>query len=184
MSQTRLPYFLSLCLCLFFAHVHMAYAADAIPGQAAAEEGAKVKATPKFKPLGDTKYKKNWKYCPKADQLVVSNQEWGVEGGWQTMGISFATSIIAFEGAHWSGVNLGKIICLYRGEGVTFPVSIGRTDMVLRPVGRYWKDINSDATSLDCVRSSPNDCPFVFQDDISGSSKNIKLIYNEIMGIK
>ena len=170
-----------LLLGLFSLSFLVAYAQE--NEQAAGTPQAQVKK-PKIKPLGEKKYKRFWRFCPVADALIYNNQSWGARGNWETMGLSFASEITAFEGVHWTGVNLGTVACLYKGSGVTFPVAIGRKEIVLKPEGRYWKKDDADGTSWSCVRSDPKDCPFVFHDEVSGSAKDMSTIYQEIQSLK
>jgi hypothetical protein len=156
-----------------------AFAQVGAPG----EDATKVQAKPKEKPLGIVKYKRFWRFCPSVDELIYNNQSWGAKGHWETMGLSFATEVTAFEGIHWTGVNLGTVACLYKGSGVTFPIAIGQKSIVLKPEGRFWTSDKS-GTSWACIRSDPKDCPFVFRDQISNSAKSIEVIYQEIRSLK
>lgn len=107
----------------------------------------------------DTVEKREYRFCPAADKLVKQNQIWSAPGGWKSHSASFVKSIDTFVGAQWIGVNLGKILCLYRGpKATTFMVSIERDNLMHAPsTGRWDKDLGGYRI---CHSTSPADCPF------------------------
>lgn len=78
-------------------------------------------------------------YCPPVADLEKNEQGVWVskdEGGWKSMKQSFATQVVKFEGAQWSGVGLGSVMCYYTsGKGAdSFPVSLQYSVLVKNPV--------------------------------------------------
>jgi hypothetical protein len=55
-------------------------------------------------------------YCPPPEQLALDNLFWGAPGGWVSYTESLDKKIIRFEKAQWQGVNVGKILCIYKGD--------------------------------------------------------------------
>jgi hypothetical protein len=115
-------------------------------------------------------------YCPQASSLKLSQDLWWTApGDWKSDSQSFVSEIDHFIGVQWTGINVGKVICLYRGKGkANFPVAMIRETLVPEPSGNLWGPNQQGQRS--CQSDEITDCPFL-------SEKNKKVgpdIYNQL----
>ena len=98
-------------------------------------------------------------YCPRQSELFKKDQFWYGPNSWRDYSPSFASHINNFAGAQWVGVNIGKIICLYKGLEVNdFPIAVERDNLMKKPVGTNWK---ADVSGYQiCKSDRVEDCPF------------------------
>jgi hypothetical protein len=98
-------------------------------------------------------------YCPQQTELYKKEMFWYGPNSWRDYSASFVKTINNFSGAQWVGVNVGKIICLYKGVGEdNFPVAIERDNLMKKPDGEHWK---SDPSGYQiCKSDNMMDCPF------------------------
>lgn len=111
-------------------------------------------------------------YCPAPESLQKEDLIWSAPGGWVSYSESFDKKIVGFVKAEWIGVNVGKIICLYKGNQVnSFPVALElkHNKLVPIPSGAQWgKEHNG---RKECLAGAVKDCPFQFEK--SAEDKNI-----------
>lgn len=101
--------------------------------------------------------------CPAPGSLIKKDLIWGTPDGWVSYGESFDTKIVSFQRADWVGVNVGKIICIYKGDKkLGFPIALEKKyqEMVLSPTGNAWGPPDANG-SKQCVSSDIKDCPFI-----------------------
>lgn len=117
-------------------------------------------------------------YCPKQSELYKEEMFWHGPNTWRDYSASFVKNINNFAGAQWVGVNVGKIICLYKGlEENNFPIALERDNLMKKPEGENWK---SDASGYKkCKSDSIMDCPFVPQEVKANEN-----VYDFLSGIK
>jgi hypothetical protein len=102
-------------------------------------------------------------YCPKQTELYKKEMFWYGPNSWRDYSASFVNTINNFSGAQWVGVNVGKIICLYKGvEENNFPVAIERDNLMKKPEGEHWKPDPSGYQI--CTSDNVMDCPFLPQE--------------------
>lgn len=100
-------------------------------------------------------------YCPEAKDLIRDGLTWGAPNGWVSYDKSFIQSIKQFTGAHWIGINIGKIVCSYEGdEKLTFPLLLENEQYVAAPSGASW-GVHVDGIT-NCLSNNIIDCPFRF----------------------
>jgi hypothetical protein len=106
--------------------------------------------------------------CPIASALKFNseNQTWSSGKEWQGYEQSIVTEIQSFIGAQWTGVKIGKIICLYQGKNATdFPVSLEQrfipekgSTLILEPTSENW---GAEVQGYRfCKSTNVMDCPF------------------------
>lgn len=102
--------------------------------------------------------------CPTADQLVKKDLLWGASGGWVSYGESFDKQVLGFVKVEWIGINVGKIICIYKGDRkFAFPIALEQkhNNMAQSPAGYHWtRDLGG---RKECVSNNVKDCPFTFE---------------------
>ena len=108
-------------------------------------------------------FARNIYYCPEAIDLRLGpNYTWFVSGNnWISDKISASTSILRFQGAHYSGNNVGVVTCLYLGNNLNdFPIPMRASGQIMEPGLPVWKK-NAEG-SYDCVTVNNQvcDCPF------------------------
>lgn len=98
-------------------------------------------------------------YCPQSTELYKKEMFWYGPNSWRDYSASFVKTINNFAGAQWVGVNVGKVICLYKGvEENNFPVAIERDNLMKKPEGENWK---SDPSGYQiCKSTNVLDCAF------------------------
>lgn len=103
-------------------------------------------------------------YCPTPDQLTKEGLFWNAPEGWVSYGESFDNRVTGFTKVEWIGINVGKVICIYKGDKrFGFPIALEqkRNKIVPSPSGYGWgKDRGG---YKDCVSAHVKDCPFLFQ---------------------
>lgn len=103
-------------------------------------------------------------YCPSAEKLTKTDLFWNAPGGWVSYGESFDTKVTQFVKAEWIGINVGKIICIYKGDKrFAFPIALEQkhTKIVPSPTGHFWsKDLGGHKV---CISQHSKDCPFQFE---------------------
>jgi len=103
-------------------------------------------------------------HCPNVKELSRIGLWWQVGDVWKSYSESFVEHIRTFTGAQWIGVEVGKIICLYKGrETLTFPVALETAHPILvpAPTGKNW--ITTDEGYKKCFSDDVKDCPFTQQ---------------------
>jgi hypothetical protein len=103
--------------------------------------------------------------CPIESLLTRDqNMRWHVGTEWKSFTQSFVTEIGSFIGAQWTGINVGKIICLYQGKNsFEFPIAIEQKEstLFLEPTSDNWSTkINGYRI---CQATNVADCPFFVQ---------------------
>lgn len=103
----------------------------------------------------------NW--CPSPHELTKKELFWSAPQGWVSFGESFDTHIVSFIKAEWIGINVGKIICLYKGDKrLGFPIALEQkyNKLVPTPSGFKWKNLGGYE---ECVAQDVKDCPFEYE---------------------
>lgn len=116
-------------------------------------------------------------FCPNSEDLFRSGVYWATKDGrWKNYTPSSADKIINFIGAQWSGIHVGKIICLYQtNEAVSFPLAVEQvmSQGAIEPSGLGWSALANNFKL--CKSASTADCGFYYE-----SPKDISNIYSEI----
>lgn len=114
--------------------------------------------------------------CPKPEELVKNGLFWGTPtGGWKSYGESFDTSITGFQGAQWVGVNVGKMICIYKGNlAMAFPITVQNDTLTQSPSGGSWG--NDLGGYRNCHSNNMADCPFTVKTQV----QNMQEIYDSL----
>ncbi len=121
-----------------------------------------------------TKTTKNL-YCPEIGKLMKKEMFWGAPGGWKSYSQSFVDVIDSFSGAQWVGVNVGKMLCVYKGKGsFEFPVVLQNDTLTPIPEGQKW--VKQSGGYINCLSSDALDCPFKFEE----TTTDIKNAYKEL----
>jgi len=99
--------------------------------------------------------------CPaiKALKKDETKMTWSAGGKWKSYGTSFVNKIASFSGAQWNGVNLGQVICVYRGnEQTDFPVLLVYGTLANEPHDGAWsKNLGG---YRNCTSKKQNRCAF------------------------
>ena len=115
-------------------------------------------------------------YCPKASDLQRQDFYWIAPGGWRSYDTSFSKSMKEFAGAQWQGLNVGKVLCVYKGASSgTFPVILQRGNLVITPHGHSWYPLREN-NLINCDSSHIEDCPFYQLSAEKGPSNNQELV--------
>ncbi len=115
-------------------------------------------------------------YCPQPSKLIKNGLYWGTAtGGWKSYSESFDTTITSFLGAQWVGVNVGKMICIYKGNlAISFPITLQNDILSQVPSGDLWgKD---QGGYRNCHSTNMTDCPFV----VKTQAVNMQQIYKSL----
>jgi hypothetical protein len=115
-------------------------------------------------------------YCPLPTDLIKNGLFWGTAvGGWKSYSESFDANVSRFIGAQWVGINVGKMVCIYKGNlALSFPITVQNDTLALAPSGGLWgKDLGG---YRNCHSSNPADCPFI----VKAQSVNINQIYKSL----
>lgn len=121
-----------------------------------------------------TKTTKNL-YCPAIDKLMRKEMFWGAPGGWKSYSQSFIEVIDSFSGAQWVGVNVGKMLCVYKGKGsFEFPVVLQNDTLTPVPEGGKW--VKQQSGHINCLSADVLDCPFRFEE----TTTDIKNVYKDL----
>ncbi|MCW5589922.1 MAG: T4SS-associated protein EirA [Legionellales bacterium] len=97
--------------------------------------------------------------CPPIASLQVDNLRWSAPGGWVSYYQSFVQEVAHFNGAHWIGVKIGKVLCTYTGASqYAFPLTLENAAFIYKPIGNKWgQEVNG---VVNCLSNNINDCPF------------------------
>jgi hypothetical protein len=120
-------------------------------------------------------------YCPEISKLIKKEMFWGAPGGWRSYSESFVNTIASFGGAQWIGINLGKMVCVYKGkETFEFPVVLQNDTLTPTPEGDKWvKPTPKPGESsgyMNCLSGDILDCPFKFQEE----KTDMKDVYKDL----
>ncbi|MBX9587339.1 MAG: T4SS-associated protein EirA [Gammaproteobacteria bacterium] len=114
-------------------------------------------------------------YCPEVGKLMKKEMFWGAPGGWKSYSQSFVDVIDSFSGAQWVGVNVGKMLCVYKGKGsFEFPVVLQNDTLTPVPEGQKW--VKQSGGYINCLSGDVLDCPFKFEE----TTTDIKNVYKEL----
>jgi len=106
-------------------------------------------------------------FCPKESELKQDkNLIWYSGTGWKSFSPSFVKKIGTFISAQWTGINFGKVICIYQGEkSFDFPVALEQREskLYLRPEGHGWN--LSIKGYIICRSNSIYNCPFYIREE-------------------
>lgn len=116
-------------------------------------------------------------FCPEPQMLVNKNSYWEVNDAWRSDTQSLGTKITSFIGTQWFGVNVGKIVCLYKEDvKLGFPVALITIHpvIILDPEGAHWTVAKEGYKQ--CASGDVKDCPFYQkkQEDMSNIYEQIK----------
>lgn len=102
-------------------------------------------------------------YCPPVSQLKKIDLFWGAPGGWRSYSQSFVSKIDGFSGAQWIGINVGKMLCVYKSkETFEFPVVLQNDTLTPVPKGENW--IKQQGGYYNCLASDRLECPFILEE--------------------
>ncbi len=114
-------------------------------------------------------------YCPETYKLVKKELFWGAEPGWRSYAQSFDTEIQSFLGAKWTGINVGKMACIYSGtKKFGFPIILQNDQLVPPPTGGKWGELHDG--NVECHSNDPNLCEFKYEKQ----ETDIKRVYEEL----
>lgn len=115
-------------------------------------------------------------FCPQSNQLIKNGLYWGTStGGWKSYSESFDTTVVSFVGAQWVGINVGKMVCIYKGNlPISFPITIQNDTLSQVPSGGLWG--NDLGGYRNCHSGNVLDCPFV----VKTQTVNIQQIYESL----
>jgi hypothetical protein len=101
-------------------------------------------------------------YCPLPEKLIRNKDMlWGIDSNWKSFTPSFTEEIGTFTGAQWTGIHVGKIMCLYQGKNsFDFPISLEQrvSKLFFEPAGQNW-NLHVEGYII-CKSSNVYDCPF------------------------
>lgn len=102
--------------------------------------------------------------CPPIEKLIKKELFWGAPGGWRSYSQSFVNTIESFSGAQWVGVEVGKMLCVYKGkESFDFPVVLQNDTLTPAPKGNKW--ISQRGGYVNCLSSIVDECPFQVKEE-------------------
>lgn len=108
-------------------------------------------------------YKFEQQFCPLATELTKdADLIWHGPNHWKAYSQSFANEVGGFIGAQWTGVNVGKVFCIYKAKDkVTFPITLERNVIIPSPTGGLWGP--NQAGRKNCHSTEVTDCPFLIE---------------------
>lgn len=115
-------------------------------------------------------------YCPLEIELNKVGNTWMSGKNWKDDNVSIVKQIGNFTGAQWVGVNIGSIICLYRGKNAfDFPIALRQihSQQILEPKTSNWSAVVTNYKL--CKSSNVKDCPFFVKPE-----ENVQNAYKEI----
>ncbi len=113
--------------------------------------------------------------CPTIDKLIKKELFWGAPDGWRSYSQSFVNSIETFVGAQWVGVEVGKMLCVYKGkESFDFPVVLQKDTLTPSPKGERW--IAQKGGYVNCLSNMVERCPF----HVKVETQDMNQIYNDL----
>ena len=114
-------------------------------------------------------------YCPPIEKLMKKELFWGAPGGWRSYSQSFVNNIETFVGAQWVGIEVGKMLCVYKGkESFDFPVVLQNDTLTPAPKGDKW--ISQKGGYVNCLSSQTEKCPF----QVEEQKKDMSQIYEDL----
>jgi len=114
-------------------------------------------------------------YCPTLKKIVKQGLFWGAAEGWRSYSQSFVDEIDTFLGAKWTGVNVGKMACIYKGKkAYTFLVILQNDKLVPVPTGGKWGPLTDG--NVNCHSGNPFECGFKYEE----KKTDIKRVYEEL----
>lgn len=115
-------------------------------------------------------------HCPAPSELIKNGLYWGTAtGGWKSYSESFDSSVVTFLGAQWVGINVGKMVCLYKGNlAMSFSIPLQNDTLSQTPTGGLWG--NDLGGYRNCHSTNVLDCPFV----VKTQSVNLQQIYQSL----
>jgi hypothetical protein len=124
-------------------------------------------------------------YCPAIKTLYKDKDgKWKAPHGWSSFrDAPFVNVIGSFAGAQFQGAaTIGQMICLYRGtDQQSFPVVLGRGNLVLRPEKKLWK-LDKSGAYLICAHHNRKKCGFIAKKDVE--LMNRTNVYQDLSSIK
>ncbi|MEI8054751.1 MAG: T4SS-associated protein EirA [bacterium] len=124
-------------------------------------------------------------FCPQAEDLIKEKEFWVTrDGKWKNYTPSTATKVTSFLGAQWSGIKIGKIICLYQtNEAVGFPLAVEQmsSQAILEPSGSGWSALTGNRRF--CKSASIADCYFLPEPQRDTSNIYKEIEYNPKAGL-
>ncbi len=115
-------------------------------------------------------------YCPMPNQLIKTGLYWGTRtGGWKSYSESFDQNIVGFVGAQWVGINVGRMICIYKGnQSLSFTIPVQNDTLSQAPQGGSWgKDLGG---YRNCHSTNVLNCPFI----VKTKQVNMQQIYKSL----
>ena len=113
--------------------------------------------------------------CPETYKLVKKELFWSAPGGWRGYSQSFDIEIKTFIGAKWTGINVGKMACIYTGDKTfSFPIILQNDQLVPAPTGGKWGGLTDG--NVECHSTDPNLCEFSYEH----KETDIKRVYEEL----
>jgi len=142
---------------------------------AQAPTGATPQTTPSDIPADQATTVTKKIYCPDVKKLKKITMFWGAPGGWRSYSESFVNVIDSFSGAQWIGVNVGKMLCIYRSKATfEFPVVLQNDTLTPAPTGEKW--IKQPGGYYNCISGDLLECPFRFEEEKSSETN----VYKEL----
>ena len=115
-------------------------------------------------------------YCPDVSKLKKINMFWGAAGGWRSYSESFVNVVDSFVGAQWVGINVGKMLCIYKSKATfEFPIVLQNDTLTPVPEGDRWVYKQKEGLS-NCISGDILACPFKFEEE----KANVKDIHKEL----
>jgi hypothetical protein len=123
-------------------------------------------------------------YCPTTDAMLKKGLFWGAPGGWRSYAQSFVVEIGKFVGAQWAGINVGKMLCIYKAKtDLDFPVILQNDTLTLMPSSQKLPDSEAfnhwgkyDNGYVNCNSVDVKDCPF----ERKPTKVDIEQVYKDI----
>jgi hypothetical protein len=115
-------------------------------------------------------------FCPLPSQLVKNGLYWATPtGNWKSYSESFDATVTTFVGAQWIGINVGKMVCIYKGNlAMSFPITLQNDTLTQIPTGGNWG--TDQGGFRNCHSTNTTDCPFITR----VSAKNMQQIYQSL----
>lgn len=103
---------------------------------------------------------RNLTYCPAPSSLVLNKTSWSAPGNWKSYQVSFIKHINRFLGAQWTGIHVGRMICLYGGDNPNdFPVQLVLPTLAQEPTLPIWEPIKNNSSNCISTHNQVCDCP-------------------------
>lgn len=99
--------------------------------------------------------------CPAPSALTLDTKTllWSTtDGDYKSYAPSFSKHATSYIGSQWQGVNVGNLFCLYRGDELTFTISLQHYALIQEPhTGKWGPNVNG---IRNCHATQPEECPF------------------------